>query len=222
MEIAVADNTNKNAANSQFRKLRQAEDGKRAMLDYENNAAANRAKTTRRPPRRGGPPPEGGRRRGRAPPGEEEGGEEKTARGRLAHRGQRSFLPAMRLNSLSLIVVCGRSPPRAVSVCHLPLSSSNSISAVSPGTCCSAAACLRGLERGGVGRERLGEGAVDFVGPAAIVLDDLVGDFRHGAPFLRWLTLQADNLSRRQMVAQAIADPAVHPQRPRSFFKRSM
>jgi NAD(P)-dependent dehydrogenase (short-subunit alcohol dehydrogenase family) len=41
MEIAVADNTNKNAANSQFRKLRQAEDGKRAMLDYENNAAAN-------------------------------------------------------------------------------------------------------------------------------------------------------------------------------------
>jgi len=47
MEIAVADNTNKNAANSQFRKLRQAEDGKRAMLDYENNAAANRAKTTR-------------------------------------------------------------------------------------------------------------------------------------------------------------------------------
>ena len=37
MEIAVADNTNKNAA----------EDGKRAMLDYENNAAANRAKTTR-------------------------------------------------------------------------------------------------------------------------------------------------------------------------------
>jgi hypothetical protein len=47
MEIAVADNSNKNAANSQFRKLRQAEEGKRAMLDYENNAAANRAKTAR-------------------------------------------------------------------------------------------------------------------------------------------------------------------------------
>ncbi len=47
MEIALADNSNKNAANSQFRKLRQAEDGKRAMLDYENTAAAMRTKTTR-------------------------------------------------------------------------------------------------------------------------------------------------------------------------------
>ncbi len=47
MENALADNSNKNAANSQFRKLRQAEDGKRAMLDYENNATAMRAKTTR-------------------------------------------------------------------------------------------------------------------------------------------------------------------------------
>jgi hypothetical protein len=47
MEIAVADNSNKNAANSQFRKLRQAEEGKRAMLDYESSAAANRAKTAR-------------------------------------------------------------------------------------------------------------------------------------------------------------------------------
>jgi hypothetical protein len=47
MEIALADNSNKNAANSQFRKLRQAEEGKRAMLDYENTAAANRAKTAR-------------------------------------------------------------------------------------------------------------------------------------------------------------------------------
>jgi hypothetical protein len=43
----VADNSNKNAANSQFRKLRQAEEGKRAMLDYENSANAMRAKTTR-------------------------------------------------------------------------------------------------------------------------------------------------------------------------------
>jgi hypothetical protein len=47
METALADNSNKTAANSQFRKLRQAEDGKRAMLDYENTAAANRAKTVR-------------------------------------------------------------------------------------------------------------------------------------------------------------------------------
>ena len=47
METALADNSNKTAANSQFRKLRQAEDGKRAMLDYENTAAANRAKSVR-------------------------------------------------------------------------------------------------------------------------------------------------------------------------------
>ena len=43
----MADNANKTAANSQFRKLRQAEDGKRAMLDYENSATAMRAKTAR-------------------------------------------------------------------------------------------------------------------------------------------------------------------------------
>ena len=48
----MADNSNKNAgnkhaANSQFRKLRQAEDGKRAMLDYENAATAMRTKTAR-------------------------------------------------------------------------------------------------------------------------------------------------------------------------------
>ncbi len=47
MEIALADDSKKTAANSQFRKLRQAEDGKRAMLDYESNAASNRAKTVR-------------------------------------------------------------------------------------------------------------------------------------------------------------------------------
>ncbi|HEY1310463.1 MAG TPA: transcriptional regulator [Pseudolabrys sp.] len=43
----MADNANKTAANSQFRKLRQAEDGKRAMLDYENSATAMRTKTAR-------------------------------------------------------------------------------------------------------------------------------------------------------------------------------
>jgi hypothetical protein len=47
MEIALADNANKTAGNSQFRKLRQAEDGKRAMLDYENSATAMRTKTAR-------------------------------------------------------------------------------------------------------------------------------------------------------------------------------
>jgi hypothetical protein len=37
----------KNAANNQFRKLRQAEEGKRAMTEYENAAIASRAKTAR-------------------------------------------------------------------------------------------------------------------------------------------------------------------------------
>jgi hypothetical protein len=43
----LADDSKKNVANNQFKKLRQAEEGRRAMLDYENTAAANRAKTTR-------------------------------------------------------------------------------------------------------------------------------------------------------------------------------
>ncbi len=47
MEIALADDTNKTAANKEFRKQRQAEDGRRAMLEYENTAAANRTKTAR-------------------------------------------------------------------------------------------------------------------------------------------------------------------------------
>ena len=47
MEMALADDPKQKAANSQFRKLRQAEDGKRAMTEYENAAIANRAKTAR-------------------------------------------------------------------------------------------------------------------------------------------------------------------------------
>ena len=43
----MADNAKTNAANKEFRKARQAEDGKRAMLDYENAAAANRVKTAK-------------------------------------------------------------------------------------------------------------------------------------------------------------------------------
>ena len=43
----MADDQKKAAANNQFRKLRQAEDGKRAMIEYENTAVANRAKTAR-------------------------------------------------------------------------------------------------------------------------------------------------------------------------------
>ncbi len=47
MEPAVADDPKKHAANKEFKKARQAEDGRRAMLDYENAAVANRAKTAR-------------------------------------------------------------------------------------------------------------------------------------------------------------------------------
>jgi hypothetical protein len=47
METALADDQKKNVANNQFKKLRQAEEGRRAMLEYENTAVANRAKTVR-------------------------------------------------------------------------------------------------------------------------------------------------------------------------------
>ena len=47
METTLADDSKKNAANNQFRKLRQAEEGKRAMTEYENSAIASRAKTAR-------------------------------------------------------------------------------------------------------------------------------------------------------------------------------
>ena len=47
MEAAVADDPKKNAANKEFKKARQAEDGKRALIDYENAAIATRAKTAR-------------------------------------------------------------------------------------------------------------------------------------------------------------------------------
>ncbi|MBI3705125.1 MAG: hypothetical protein HY244_15060 [Rhizobiales bacterium] len=43
----MADDPKKNAANKEFKKARQAEDGKRAMIDYENAAIASRAKTAR-------------------------------------------------------------------------------------------------------------------------------------------------------------------------------
>jgi hypothetical protein len=40
--------------------------------------------------------------------------------------------------------------------------------------------CPRGYERLGVGRERLRKHAIDLIGPAAVVLDDLIGDIGHG------------------------------------------
>ncbi len=47
MEAAVADDPKKNAANKEFKKARQAEDGKRAITEDENSAIASRAKTAR-------------------------------------------------------------------------------------------------------------------------------------------------------------------------------
>jgi hypothetical protein len=47
METAMADDNTKNSANTKLRKQRQAEDGKRAMTDYENAAVAMRAKTAK-------------------------------------------------------------------------------------------------------------------------------------------------------------------------------
>jgi hypothetical protein len=44
---ALADESKKTAANIQFKKLQRAEDGKRAMLEYETAASANRVKTAR-------------------------------------------------------------------------------------------------------------------------------------------------------------------------------
>ena len=43
----MADESKKTAANIQFKKLQRAEDGKRAMLEYETAASANRVKTAR-------------------------------------------------------------------------------------------------------------------------------------------------------------------------------
>jgi hypothetical protein len=43
----LADESKKTAANIQFKKLQRAEDGKRAMLEYETAASANRVKTAR-------------------------------------------------------------------------------------------------------------------------------------------------------------------------------
>ncbi|HEY5217716.1 MAG TPA: hypothetical protein VIJ17_12585 [Pseudolabrys sp.] len=43
----MADDPKKHAANKEFKKARQAEEGKRAMTEYENSAIASRAKTAR-------------------------------------------------------------------------------------------------------------------------------------------------------------------------------
>jgi hypothetical protein len=43
----LADNSKKDEANVQFKKVQRAEDGKRAMSEYESATAAVRAKTAR-------------------------------------------------------------------------------------------------------------------------------------------------------------------------------
>ena len=45
--IPLADNAKEHTANLQFMKLQRAEDGKKAMSEYETAAAALRAKTAR-------------------------------------------------------------------------------------------------------------------------------------------------------------------------------
>jgi hypothetical protein len=44
-EIALADDSKKQQADAQFRKIQRAEDGKKAMAEYEAGAAAIRIKT---------------------------------------------------------------------------------------------------------------------------------------------------------------------------------
>jgi hypothetical protein len=46
-EMALADKSKTHTANAQFMKLQRAEDGKKAMSEYETAAAALRAKTVR-------------------------------------------------------------------------------------------------------------------------------------------------------------------------------
>ena len=46
-EIVLTDNSKKQQADVQFRKLQRAEDGKKAMSEYESEGAAVRAKTAR-------------------------------------------------------------------------------------------------------------------------------------------------------------------------------
>ena len=45
--IALADTSKKDEANVQFKKLQRAEDGRKAMSEYESEGAAVRAKTAR-------------------------------------------------------------------------------------------------------------------------------------------------------------------------------
>src|SRR5215471_5992053 len=66
----------------------------------------------------------------------------------------------------------------------------------------------RGGECLGMGRKGFGKHAVDLIGPAAVVLDNLISDVRHGTPFgfvagLRLRPLLQEMANFRQQLAWA-------------------
>jgi hypothetical protein len=83
---------------------------------------------------------------------------------------------------LSLTMVCGRLRPLTISVCHSPLSSSYSIVSLWAGDFLLGSCRLRSGERVRVGRESFRKHAIDFIGPATVVLDNFISDIRHRTP----------------------------------------
>ena len=120
---------------------------------------------------------------------------ENSARAAADAQGPRLLRPARRGGSvlsalwkrygLSSTPVSGRSLPEAVSVCHLPSEVSYWITSVRPGVRCSAAARLAAASAVAWLSKCFREHAVDRIGPAAVVLDDLVGDMGHREPAWR-------------------------------------
>ena len=80
---------------------------------------------------------------------------------------------------IGYITAIGRSSPRASSSCQLPSLSSYSIASVWPGIRCSAATICAALTAASRVRKRFGEDIAELVGPAAVMLDDPVGDDAH-------------------------------------------
>ena len=112
----------------------------------------------------------------------------------------------------------GRSSPRASSVCQRPRSSSQAMSVDWPGTCCSRAARSAADMRRRRGCAKVSEKVVaDLVGPAAVVLDDRVGDPRHGASLLprRAYRLAGRRATANRAACCAPATATAAPGRPR-------
>ena len=157
--------SNKQAANSQFRKLRQAEDGKRAMLDYETR-----------------PPPCAPRPRAYASC--DWRAKRKTLRPPRRRRRRRRKKPRKNPDRGGLVLILDRRA-RAVAAARglgvpLAASSSYSISSVLPGLPARRRLLWRRQARG-VGRERFGERRL-LCRPSRHRVDDLIGDFRHAIP----------------------------------------